>query len=340
MTMSSTDPAPMTTKDDGDKRHRRRDGMFLALLLGGVAVGLIGLAAATGWRETLAQIAKLSWMQFFLLLLLSLANYGFRALRWHIFARRLGLRTGIVQDFRHFLGGFAMSVTPGRVGELVRMRWIRRETGWSFARTAPLVLVDRASDLAAMAVILGVGVGLSVKGIAGAVPVTILALVAAVIATRPRLLAMVADVGYRLTRRWPRFFARIRSAARSLMRFSNPAMLSVAALIGAVGWFAECVAFYLLLGWMGAGVDLPTAAAIFIFATLAGGLTGAPGGVGGAEAAMVALLALEGVPLEVSLAATAIIRVTTLWFAIAIGLAVFPFAEGYSKRGRDALEKD
>ena len=73
--------------------------------------------------------------------------------------------------------------------------------------------------------------------------------------------------------------------------------------------------------------------AIFTFSTLAGGLTGAPGGVGGAEAAMIALLALQGVPLEVSVPATAVIRLTTLWFAIGIGLAVFPVAERASLKG-------
>ena len=28
-----------------------------------------------------------------------------------------------------FVGGFAMTVTPARVGELVRMRWLARESG-------------------------------------------------------------------------------------------------------------------------------------------------------------------------------------------------------------------
>ena len=340
MTMSSTNPAPLPRKAEGDKRRSRRDFYVLAGMLVLLAVGLIALASATGWQATLAQVQKLAPWQVALLLALSLVNYSFRALRWHIFARRLGMNTGLVQDFRHFLGGFAMSVTPGRVGELVRMRWLRRETGWAFARTAPLVLVDRASDLAAMARILGVGLGMSVNGIAGALPVTFLALIAAVVATRPRLLALSADIGYGLLHRWPRFFARIRSAARSLSRFSNPSMLAIAAVIGALGWFAEAYAFYLLLDWMGANIDLATAAAIFIFATLAGGLTGAPGGVGGAEAAMVALLALQAVPLEIALAATAIIRLTTLWFAIAIGLAVFPFAERHSRKVGNALEKD
>jgi uncharacterized membrane protein YbhN (UPF0104 family) len=47
---------------------------------------------------------------------------------------------------------------------------------------------------------------------------------------------------------------------------------------------------------------------------------------------MVALLSFEGIPLEVSIPATAVIRLTTLWFAIVLGLAVFPLAERRSVR--------
>ncbi len=254
--------------------------------------------------------------------------------------RRLGLPTSVLQDMRHFLGGFAMSVTPGRVGELVRMRWLRRETGWSFERTAPLVLVDRASDLAAMGLILALAVTLSATGIAGALPVVLLALIAAYVVTRPKLLSGVASIIYRMLGIWPRLFARIRTAARSLARFSNPTVIAFAAALGVIGWLAEGYAFHLLLMWMGADIGLWAAVAIFVFATLAGGLTGAPGGVGGAEAAMILLLQLEGVPLDVSLPATLIIRVTTLWFAIGIGLVVFPFAERHSKKVNHVLENN
>ena len=107
-------------------------------------------------------------------------------------------------------------------------------------------------------------------------------------------------------------------------------------MLGIIGWLAEGYALHLLLMWMGANVGFWTAVAIFVFSTLAGGLTGAPGGVGGAEAAMIALLTLEGVPLEVSIPATLIIRVTTLWFAILLGLAVFPVAERISMKANYA----
>lgn len=315
---------------------RTRDLLILGGLFLLTVVGLAGLSAATGWEKTLEGIAHLAWVQIVALLALSMINYGFRGLRWHLFARRLGLPTTLGQDLRHFIGGFAMSATPGRVGELIRTRWLRRETGWSFERTAPLVLVDRASDLVAMALILALSLALSTGGIAGAIPVVILALVAAWIATHPDLLASIALWSYRATGRFARVFGRVRSASRSLAAFRSPWTIVFAASLGVVGWLAEGYAFHLLLAWMGAEISFWRATAIFIFATLAGGLTGAPGGVGGAEAAMIALLSLEGVPLSVSVPATLIIRATTLWFAIGLGLLIFPVAERMSLKVRDA----
>ncbi|MCB1331166.1 MAG: flippase-like domain-containing protein, partial [Maritimibacter sp.] len=184
--MSSTDP--FSPPRPRAPKRRLRDRLVVAGLVVLVFAGLAGLAAATGWEETRAQIAKLQLWQLLVLLALSMTNYLFRGLRWHMFSEHLGLPLGYLATFRHFLGGFAMSVTPGRLGELVRMRWIGRETGWKFERTAPLVLVDRASDLAALGVLLGVSLAFSATGIAFGIPVTLLALAGAVVATRPRLL--------------------------------------------------------------------------------------------------------------------------------------------------------
>lgn len=336
--MTADLPLSSTVRRTG-RDTRRRDRLVVLALGVMFAAGLVGMAAATGWRETFAHVARLSAWQVLVLLALSLTNYVLRGLRWHVFTRRLGLPTGIWQDVRHFLGGLAMAVTPGRVGELVRLRWLSRETGWRFTQTAPLALVDRASDLAAMAIILGVSILLAAGGIRGALPVTLLALIGAYIATRPALAASIVEILWRLSgRRAPRFFARARNAALSLQRFSHGGVLAAALALGLVGWFAEGYSFHLLLGWMGADVGLAKAIAIFIFASLAGGLTGAPGGVGGAEAAMIALLTYDGVPLGAAVAATAIIRVTTLWFAIVIGLFIFPIAERHSQRAQPAPE--
>jgi uncharacterized protein (TIRG00374 family) len=336
--MTFSNPATMPKPSLSGPINRKRDLLLLGVLFALVIAALVGLAAATGWEETRAQLARVTLFQFVLLLALSLANYGLRGLRWHLFATRLGLKTRLIVNMRHFLGGLAMSVTPGRLGELIRMRWIRRETGWAFEHSAPLVLVDRASDLAAMALLLGTALALSSTGIALGLPVTFGALAVAFLSTRPRLLSWLATRIYQTLGFWPRIFARVRAAARSLAVFSQPMVLVSAMALGGVGWLAEGYAFHLLLGWMGSDIGIGLAVAIFMFSTIAGTMTGAPGGVGGAEAAMIALLSLQGVPLEVSIPATAIIRITTLWFAIAIGLIIFPIAERHSMRGHHGLE--
>lgn len=338
MALNDMPTSPRVTSAATPSRRWRDLALPLGLFVL-VAVGLVGLAMATGWEETITALQALHWREITILLVLSLLNYACRGVRWHVFAIRLGLKTDLTQNMRHFLGGFAMSVTPGRVGELVRMRWLRRETGWSFERTAPLVLVDRAADLAAMAILLAMALALSTTGMTGGIPVVIFAIGAAIIATRPKLLRLVGDVGHILSRRsFPRLFVRIRRAAESLRAFSGLRLLLATGTLGLIGWMAEGYAFHLLLGWLGTDIGMWKAVGIFIFATLAGGLTGAPGGLGGAEAAMVALLVLDGVPLEIAVPATLVIRVTTLWFAIFIGFLIFPMAERASKRADYALE--
>jgi uncharacterized protein (TIRG00374 family) len=232
-----------------------------------------------------------------------------------------------------------MTVTPARMGELVRMRWMAREAGRSVEATAPVILMDRAADLAALAILLGLSLSFATGGgLSGAPVAAAIALAAAIFATRPRLLEAILNRTYALVGRAPRFFARIRAAVRTMERFDDPRVLGSALALGCIGWFLEAYAFHLLLVWLGADIDLWHATAIFVFATLAGGITGAPGGVGGAEAAMIALLAAAHVPLDAAVAATAVIRVTTLWFALVLGMCVFPFAERHSLKARNALE--
>ncbi|MEO1314119.1 MAG: lysylphosphatidylglycerol synthase transmembrane domain-containing protein [Pseudomonadota bacterium] len=313
-----------------------REVLLTVGLLGIMVLGLAGLAAATGWEEVLASLTALTYMQVALLLFLSSLNYILRGLRWHLYARVLAIPVTVVQTIRHYLGGFAMTVTPGRVGELIRLRWITRETGVSVDRVAPIVLMDRAADLAAMGLLIAVSVALSTAGLTGGIPIAALAIIAAIVVTRASLLTAALNLVWRMVQRFPRLFGRLRRAARSIGPFSDWPVVLPALALGFAGWFAEGLSFYLLLGWMGADVPLWTAVGIFTIATVGGGLTGAPGGLGGAEAAMVALLSLQNVPLEISIPATAVIRLTTLWFAIGIGLIVFPLATRAAHRGLHA----
>jgi len=107
------------------------------------------------------------------------------------------------------------------------------------------------------------------------------------------------------------------TSARVLLR---PQVLYFGFVLALAAWTAEAVGLQ-LISRITVGPALPMADAIGIYAvaTLVGGLSFLPGGLGSTEAVMIALLSAEGFSVSDAIVITLICRVITLWFAVAIG---------------------
>ena len=108
----------------------------------------------------------------------------------------------------------------------------------------------------------------------------------------------------------------------ALRQLLQPWLLLQATTIGAVAWSLEGVSLWLLLRGMGMSeVGIGGATITHTAAGLIGALTLLPGGLGSTEAGAVGLLALQGVGVAAATPATLLIRLMTLWFATALGVA-------------------
>ena len=295
-------------------------------------VVMVGAIALTGWQDASKAVRELGALKLMALCGLAGAHYIIRALRWHLLVRAGGVSTSVSQNMLHFFGGFAMTATPGRVGELIRLRWLMRATGRGFGDLLPVAFADRAIELAAIVGLIALALSIASLGTTAAWWVLLAGTVLVAIACRPQILELMVVWAWRvLGGRAGRLFVKLRRLTRKLRPFMRWPVMLPTLLIGLVGWAFEGLAFWLLLDWLGASISPATATAIFLTAVLSGALSGLPGGLGGTEASAVALLLLQGVPLETAILATAIIRVATLWFAVMIGFIVFPFAEMVAK---------
>jgi len=108
--------------------------------------------------------------------------------------------------------------------------------------------------------------------------------------------------------------------------FSLPMLLYGIAL-GLIAWGSEGVAFYYIMHLLGSDLSLQTALFIYAFSMLVGALSFLPGGLGGTEASMVTLLILNHVAQPQAVAATVLIRMATLWFAVALGVFALNMSE-------------
>jgi glycosyltransferase 2 family protein len=257
---------------------------------------------------------------------LSLANYALRSLRWQLLSRAAGLRVPLGRNSLYYVAGFAFAVTPGKAGEVVRLWLLHRHHGTPYERSVGLLLVDRLTDALPLLIFCLPALGRFAGQAWGAAAAGLLLLAALGLLLRPDWLAGLVRLVYARVRHNPRLFARMLRSLRPLRTIAAPRVLAPALGLGLLGWFAEIVGAWLVLGALGTGTGLAATAFVFAFAMLIGAVPIFPGGVGGAEGTMVGLLLLVGVDAGAAVTATAIVRLATLGFALVLGFAALPVA--------------
>lgn len=306
-----------------------------------VAVSLAAVLAVSAFVigvDALADnLGKFTPNLFLICLLLMTWQVGCRFARWYFFARNLGVPMGPGEAVLYYGAGFGVAVTPGRLGELLRLWFLERRFAIPYRRLAGLYVADRLSDATAYLVLLAVG-AMTARHLYPVAWVTMLApilLALAVVTPRPGLLAI--DVLYGLVRgrfagRGRKMFAWLRRAIRNMSILFRPRVYLAGLLIGTIGWCAAPLVLSLSLAQLGISLSPFLAAAIYAAGALAGGASMLPGGVGASDTVLVVLLVAADVPIDAAIASMIVTRITFLWTPVGLGLVVLPVALRHVRR--------
>jgi len=286
----------------------------------GSAFGYLAFSLWGGWQEVGSALARVGMAGILLALLMSLTNYGLRFLRWQSYLAALGHTVPWRPSLRIYLAGFALTTTPGKAGEALR-GLLLKPWGVPYAQSFAAFFSERLSDLLAVVLLTLFGLTLYPEARPMIVAGMALAAFGFALLSQRRLVERLAGAIPEGSGRASGLFRHLFSILLEAQRCHRPGLLFGTALLSLTAWGAEALAFHWILQWM--GVDFPLAFAVFVYAIamLAGALSFLPGGLGGAEAAMVALLVWKGMPNADAIAATVLIRLATLWFAVGIGAA-------------------
>lgn len=298
---------------------------LLGRVLLGVAAGVavyVGFSIWANAREVGHALEGFWWRAGAAACALAAVNYAVRWLRWEYYLRRLGLAIRTRDSVLVFLAGFALTVTPGKLGEAVKALLLRQSHGIPAARTAPIVVAERITDLIGLLLLTLLGVfSFRIDRrflVAGALCV---GLGLAVIGNSKGA-ALFLSVLERV-RPLARFVPKARELLATARVLLHPGALLVTCALATVSWFFECLAFWVVVrGFPGARLGLEGATFIYASMTIAGALSFLPGGLGITEAGMLALLTTfgSGIDRGTAAAATFVTRAATLWFAVALGL--------------------
>ena len=293
----------------------------LLLVLGLVATvyAVALLVGGTSPRAALAGLASLAGLQAAGLCLLS---YGLRGLRWRAWMAHYGRHFGLLQGLRLYLAGYAFTPTPGNVGEALRGLMLARAP-LGARQSLAIFGAERLADLLCLLLLcLPAAAWAWQQGALGRAPgwLTGLLLAGGIAA----LLAGGALLRFRHTLLLP--FGWLRDAwaclrLRPLVWFS----LTLAA------WGAQGLAVWLVGSQMGLSLGLPTATGFYAAAMVGGALSALPAGLGGTEAVLTGLLVAQGTAPASALAVTVMVRLLTLWLAVALGLLALLYSAVISR---------
>lgn len=295
-----------------------------------VTAALVALIAfASIWLTVSAApdaMARFSFLAFLPALAAAIVSYALRTLRFHYFLRQSGIAISFLKTWRVQLIGFALAVTPGRVGELFKLRLINEKTGTPVVQSAPLLLLDRMTEGGGF-MILAIATALMIPSLEDDIPT-------------PRLLlfGFAAMIIFLLTRRqWKRVagFATARLAEsklgqrlvphlqnlwRGLDTSFTPRQIAGGLALSVLARFSDGVVVFFIAQMLGAKLVLPAAVFVLAVSGLVGGASFLPAGIGVVEAAMTGLLVLMGITLPNAIAITLFTRLSILWLWVIIGL--------------------
>jgi len=288
----------------------------------GSALGYLGFSLWGGWHAVGAAVSEVGLLGIVIALFMSSVNYGLRFLRWQSYLKVLGHPMPWRPSLNIYLAGFALTTTPGKAGEALRGVLLKR-WGVPYPQSFAAFFSERLSDLFAVVLLTLFGLSLYPEAMPMIVVGVALVMVGLLVLSQKRLIERLIE---RLTLMVPTEGGKVIGLLRHLLQVLMHAqqchrlrlMLGLTVL-SVIAWSAEALAFDWILKWMGADIPLTFAVFVYALAMLAGAVSFMPGGLGGAEAVMVGLLVWKGMNSADAVAATVLIRLATLWFAVAIG---------------------
>lgn len=302
------------------KSTRLKTKIFIVSLFGFLI--LLGLFLYGDINKVTDSIRYFNWIYLPFILALAFGNYIIRFLRWEYYLKKLHIRIKRRHSFEIFMVGLFMSISPGKIGELIKSYLLKKQNNIPISRSAPVVIAERTSDFIAILVLTAIGFYSFKYGESVMLAGIILISLFIGILCYPRLLFSLLAPFERI-KIAAKAVEMLKTSYRNMFELMKPAPLAIATAFGIVAWFAECLGFYLVLKGLALSFTIFQAIFIYAFATLAGALTMIPGGLIGTEGSMVGLIMILNVSRAKAVSSTILIRICTLWFAVAIGLLFF-----------------
>ena len=304
---------------------------FLIILIGSIVVYSLFLILSD-FSKLSEEILDFEIM--YLPLILILVPLGWLALyfRWTILVKNSGYILPHKKNFQIFLSGFPLSITPGKVGELLKCELLKENFNIPRKITAPIILVERLYNGVGIVIISSLGIWyFDFSGTV--ILIASCALIGIFIALRSKslfssLINKTSKIKY-----LSKFSDSFSDSYEVINHSIKPKIFIISSLLSAIYWILESVAVYFVFKSFGIDfLELYNVVLAYTSSIILGVASFVPGGIGVSEGTLISLLSIQGLSLSTAITLTLFIRIFTLWYAVFVGFIALKFAGAFSMK--------
>lgn len=245
-----------------------------------------------------------------------------RIIRWHVFMRSITKDISFIKNVTYYLSGYSMLLSPGRVGEVIKSPFIKRDYGISVSKTASIVFVERFYDILASITIISVAILFTtLPKTALVIPISVIAIMIAIILSKRLFTSITVKLSkIKMVRsiipNIDESFGVIFSLIKSRFFFSGLGLT-----LAVVSF--EAISVYYLLESLGNTLDFATLTSIFHISNFIAAASMIPGGFGILEGGFSGMLIIYKIPIDTSFSASILLRIIATGLFTVIGLVSF-----------------
>ena len=285
----------------------------------------LGLSIWVGWGKMSDAISKIGFVGFSIALSLTLANLAVRLLRWQLYLHTLDIHVPFYKSIRIYVGGLALSATPGKAGEVIRSIFLK-PYGASYMKSFAMFIADRFTDLVAVLMLATSALWANTDARPVAIVLTAIILVVVISIQNPQLYRKIITAVSAVIP-WQKLTALLLKSVnliehcKSLFGFK---VFTASMIISLIAWSIEGLSLYIISQWLQADIAFITVLSAYAFSKLIGAISMIPGGMGTTEATLITLFIVNGMDEATAVTCALFLRLTTFWFVTTLGLIALP----------------
>ena len=271
----------------------------------------------TDYLPIILLLAPLSWIIVFF--------------RWHLLLKNSNIIIPKKENFKIYMAGFAMSVTPGKVGELIKSQFLKSKYGVSRKNTLPIIISEYFYHMVGVLAVSILCVyyfefSLYVIILTSALIITTLTIISSETFFK-KFLNLISKRNF-----LKKYVSAISDSHIILKKSTRGKIFIISSGLSIAFWLTEVlIVYFVFLSFNILNFEFFKIAAIYTTSLILGMLSFLPMGVGVVEGSLAGFLNYEGIDISIALTLVILIRIFTRWYGVIVGLVFMKLIGGFSK---------